>query len=191
MTPGHSSWPGQLHIWLLDLAVKKKMEPRRQERAHGPHTRLQLIFTYELKDCNLRTQTKAYSCTQADLGTSCLRTRQRTAGVYSNQRRRRRRGKNVYPLAKYQKTEETICHTERRSFSGSESFRRQSAPRAKVNTNRGERATRHRHVGSLHLAFSFSAQEGMTECLRLLHFHSPQFCGQTATGRSDGQQRQQ
>lgn len=72
------------------------MEPRRQKRAHGPHTGLQLIFTYELKDCNLRTQTKAYSCMQADLGTSCLRTRQRTAGViFESEKKKKKREKCI------------------------------------------------------------------------------------------------
>lgn len=40
--------------------------------------------------------------------------------------------------------ENPICHTEHRSFIGYESFRRPSAPQAKVNIHRGERATRHR-----------------------------------------------
>lgn len=42
--------------------------------------------------------------------------------------------------------ENPICHAELRSFIGYESFRRPSAPQAKVNTHRGERATKHRYA---------------------------------------------
>ena len=48
--------------------------------------------------------------------------------------------------------ENPICHAEQRSFIGYESFRRPSAPRAKVNTHRGERATRHRYAKNYRLA---------------------------------------
>lgn len=58
--------------------------------------------------------------------------------------------------------ENPICHTELRSFIGYESFRRPSAPQAKVNTNRGEKATRHHYAQNYRLA-SLSEHEGMTE----------------------------
>jgi len=48
--------------------------------------------------------------------------------------------------------ENPISHAEPSSFIGYESFRRLSAPQAKVNTDRGERATRHRHAENYHSA---------------------------------------
>lgn len=48
--------------------------------------------------------------------------------------------------------ENPICHAELRSFIGYESFKRPSAPQAKVNAHRGETATRHRYAENYCLA---------------------------------------
>lgn len=47
--------------------------------------------------------------------------------------------------ARAARDENPICHTELRSFTGYESFRRLSAPQVKVNNHRGEKA-RHRYA---------------------------------------------
>lgn len=57
--------------------------------------------------------------------------------------------------------ENPICHAELRSFIGYESFKRPSAPQAKVNTHTGEKATRHRDAFSEHEGVSLHFTDGV------------------------------
>lgn len=85
--------------------------------------------------------------------------------------------------------ENPICHAELRSFIGYESFRRPTAPQAKVNTHRGERATRHGYAKNYCCAsLSLNMKAWLIRLYAgLFNLHSrlwTQFCGQTAKGKN-------